>query len=326
MDTLEFIYFILQSSLRIMSPLLIVAIGALISEKSGVTNIALEGIMLLGAFFGIYVISLIEVNTFSPEIILLIGVLVGGLSGLVFSALHAFASIHMKANQIISATALNLFVPGFSIYLARTVLNESGVQQIGFITNFRIREIPILSQIPFIGDIFFTNTYLSFYIGLAVLGITIFILQKTRLGLRLRACGENPHAADAAGVHIYKMRYIGVLASGLLAGVGGVVYLTAVSNEYNATVSGMGFLALAVLVFGNWKPMRILLGAFLFGLLTAVSSPAVYPVIPGLSDLHLPSEFYSSLPYIMTLIVLVFSSKQSNMPKASGQIYDKGQR
>lgn len=319
MDTL---YFILNYSFLTMVPLLLVALGALISERSGIVNIALEGIMLMGAFLGIYVISILETNAMNSQWVLLVGLLVGGITGAIFSLLHAFAAINMKSDQVISATAINLMAPAFAIFVARTIL--SGRQQIIFYSNFRISAIPFLSDIPFLGDIFFQNTYIAFWISLLVLIIVSVFLNQTKLGLQLRSVGENPHAADSLGIKIHRIRYLGVLTSGFLAGFGGVALLTMIASEFNATVSGFGFLALAVLIFGNWKPSKILLGAFFFGVLRTVGS--VYFSIDFLEYLNWPEEFYELIPYVATLVVLVFSSKNSNAPKAAGQVYDPGKR
>lgn len=319
MDT---VYFILNYTFLPMIPLLIVALGALISERSGVVNIALEGIMLIGAFLGIYTISVLEPHAMDSQWVLLAGLLVGGIAGALFSLLHAFAAVNMKSDQVISATALNLVAPAFAVFVARTIL--SGRQQILFFSSFRIEEIPVLADIPVIGDIFFQNTYLAFFLGLLILGAVSFFLNKTKLGLHLRAVGENPHAADSLGIKIHHIRYLGVVTSGFLAGFGGVALLTMIASEFNATVSGYGFLALAVLIFGNWKPSKILLGAFFFGLMKTISS--VYIDIDFLSVLQWPGEFYELIPYVATLIVLIFSSKNSNSPKAAGQVYDPGKR
>lgn len=316
------VYFILNYTFLPMIPLLVVALGALISERSGVVNIALEGIMLMGAFLGIYVISVLETNAMNSQWVLIVGLLVGGITGALFSLLHAFAAINMKSDQIISATALNLMAPAFAIFVARTIL--SGRQQILFFSNFRIASIPVLGDIPVIGDIFFKNTYLAFYLALLILIIVSLFLSKTKLGLQLRSVGENPHAADSLGIKIHRIRYLGVVTSGFLAGFGGVSLLTMIASEFNATVSGYGFLALAVLIFGNWKPSKILIGAFFFGLMRTIGS--VYIDIPFLNALQWPGEFYELIPFVATLVVLVFSSKNSNAPKAAGQIYDPGKR
>lgn len=320
---MNIVYDLFHLSLISAVPLLVVAIGAMISERSGVVNIALEGLMLMGAFIGIAVIKTLEDSGTSMSIqwILLIGILVGGVVGGVFALLHAYAAISMKSNQIISATALNLFAPAFAIFTARTIQNG---QQIPFTSVFKMSEVPLLSKIPFIGDLFFKDIFLSFYIGIFILIVVYFFIYKTRFGLRLRACGENPHAADSLGINIYKMRYIAVSLSGVLAGMGGVMFVTSTSTEFNATVAGYGFLALAVLIFGNWKPFRIMFAALFFGFMRTIA--AAHAMIPFLESLRIPSEFYNMIPYIATLIVLSFASKKSQAPKAAGQVYDQGRR
>ncbi len=319
---MELVYFVLQATFFTMIPLLVVALGGLFSEKSGIVNIALEGIMIIGAFAGIFVISILEKKSLPTQLVLLIGLLVGGVAGMIFSLFHAFASVNLKADQTISGTALNIFAPAFAMFVSRTLLG--GSKEIQFASSFKIKRIPFLSDIPVIGDIFFKNFYISFYIGIAILILSAFILNKTKLGLRIRACGENPSAADSVGINIYKIRYIGVLISGFLAGIGGVIFIMSATQGFAATVSGYGFLALAVLIFGNWKPSRILFSSFFFGIMTTLA--AIYKSIPLLDGLGLPEEFYYMLPYIATLVVLAITSKNSNAPKASGVIYDKGAR
>ncbi|MEA5065481.1 MAG: ABC transporter permease, partial [Eubacteriales bacterium] len=182
----------------------------------------------------------------------------------------------------------------------------------------------VLGDIPILGPLLFQYTYITTYIGLAILIGAAFALYKTRFGLRLRACGEHPAAADSVGVNVSRIRYTGVLISGALAGLGGLVFVVPTSVNFNATVAGYGFLALAVLIFGQWKPLRIFLAALFFGLMKTVS--ASYSGLPVLQDLPIPSDVYKMIPYIATLIVLAFSSKQSRAPKASGVPYDKGTR
>lgn len=312
---------IIQLSFVSIIPLLIVALGGLMSEKSGVTNIALEGIMLMGAFIGIWAIQILEKTGMNVQLVYLLGILIGGIIGIIFSFFHAFASINMKADQIISATALNLFAPAFAIFTARSII---GGQQVQFNSVFRINKIPLLGDIPIIGEIFFSKTYISFYIGITLLIIVWIFLYKTKTGLRIRATGENPSAADSLGVNIYKIRYLSVLSSGFLAGMGGVIFVATTSSRFDATVAGFGFLSLAVLIFGNWQPGRILFAAVFFGFFRTISS--AYSSIPFLSNLKLPREVYQMLPYIITLIVLAFFSKSSRAPKAVGEVYDQGKR
>lgn len=317
---MEMFYFLCQQTMFFAIPLLVVALGGLFSERSGVINIALEGIMTMGAFTGIAFIAFMT-DKMPHQLLLILALLVAGGTGVIFSLLHAYASINMKADQTISGTALNTFAPAFCIFTARLFQNA---QQIAFVNNFRIKSVPILGDIPVIGDMFFKNTYLTTYIGIALLFVSYVLIYKTRFGLRLRACGELPQAADAAGVNVYKIRYAGVMISGFLAGIGGLIFVIPTSTNFNATVSGYGFLALAVLIFGQWKPFKILFAAFFFGFMKTIA--AAYSGIPFLASLGIPSEFYKSIPYIATLIVLAFVSKNSAAPLASGEPFDKGKR
>ena len=317
MDT---IFFLVQQTWFFAIPLLVVALGGLFSERSGVINIALEGIMLIGALCGIGFIHIFN-HAMPPQLLLLCAVLVAGAAGIVFSLFHAFAAIHMKADQVISGTALNTFAPAFCIFIARTFQQT---QQIQFENVFRIESVPVLGSIPIIGDLLFKNTYITTYIGLLFLVLAWVIIYKTRFGLRLRACGELPQAADSAGISVYKMRYAGTLISGFLAGIGGLIFVVPTSNVFNADVAGYGFLALAVLIFGQWKPVRIFFAALVFGFMKTVA--ATSSGIPFLAGLNIPPYIYKMVPYIATLIVLAFVSKNSAAPAAEGEPFDKGKR
>ena len=317
MDTL---YFVVQQTMFFSIPLLIVAIGAMFSERSGVINIALEGTMIIGAFASILFINIYQ-SMIPGQPVLIIAIFIAIGSGMLISLAHAYASINMKANQIISGTAINLFAPAFAIYAARM---QGRTQQIPFVNQFRIDSVPILGDIPVIGPMFFQQTFITTYLGFAILAIAWITLYRTKFGLRLRACGEHPQAADSLGINVYKMRYAGVLISGALAGLGGLVFVIPTSTLFNASVSGYGFLALAVLIFGQWKPGRILFAAFFFGILKAVASS--YSGIPFLFALGIPAYIYRMSPYIATLIVLAFTSKNSQAPRAGGIPYDAGVR
>lgn len=227
----------------------------------------------------------------------------------------------MKANQTISGTALNMFAPAFAIFVARVI---QGVQQIQFNNTFRIESVPVLGKIPFLGPLLFQNTYITTYLGILILIASTLVLYRTRFGLRLRSCGEHPQAADAAGINVYRMQYAGVLISGVLGGLGGLVFVVPTSTNFNADVAGYGFLALAVLIFGQWKPVRIMWASLFFGLMKAVA--AAYSGIPFLAATGIPSYVYKMIPYLATLIVLIFTSRNSQAPRASGVPYDKGQR
>lgn len=314
------IYFLSQQTMFYSIPLLVVALGGMFSERSGVINIALDGIMILGAFVGLFFMYSMQ-DTMSGQLLLILSMLIAAGTGIIFSLFHAYASIYQNANQVISGTALNMFAPAFAIFTARMII---GVQQVPFENTFRITQVPLLSKIPILGPMFFTNTYITTFIGIGILLLSAFFLLKTRFGLRLRACGEHPQAADAAGVNVRRMRLIGVIISGALAGLGGLILMVPITTAFNGTVSGFGFLALAVLIFGQWKPRRILMAAFFFGFMQTIA--AAYTGIPFLSNLNIPGNVFKSIPYLATIIVLAFTSKRSAAPAAAGEPYDPGKR
>ena len=319
---MDAIYFLVQQMMFFSIPLLIVALGGMFSERSGVVNIALEGIMVAGAFCSILFISQMQ-HLLSGQLLLLLAIVVAAVSGMLFSLLHAYAAINLRSDQTISGTALNMIAPAAAIYLAR-MIQPNGVQQIQFTNTFRITKVPVLGDIPVLGPLLFQNSYITTYVGFLILVVSALVLYKTRFGLRLRACGEHPQAADSVGINVYRMRYAGVLISGALGGLGGLVYVIPTSTNFNATVAGYGFLALAVLIFGQWKPLRILFAAFFFGLMKTIASS--YSGIPFLQSLGIPSDIYKMVPFIATLVVLAFTSKKSQAPRASGVPYDKGAR
>ena len=313
---MDIILNVLNQTLVFTIPLLVVALGGMFSERSGVVNIALEGIMIGGAFVGVYFIYLMQsANTsLNPQLLLILALIVAGIFGALLSLLHAFATI--------SWTASNMLAPGLGLFLAKLIFN--GNSSVPFSNTFRIHEIPVLSQIPILGPILFKGAYITTYLGIIILILSVIFLNKTRAGLRLRACGENPQAADAAGVSVYKYRYIGVLLSGFLGGMGGLIYIIPISTVFNSDVGGYGFLALAILIFGNWQPYRIAAASLFFGIMKTLAY--TYTAIPFLSALGFPSVVYKLIPYVATLILLAFTSKNSAAPKASGIPYDKSKR
>lgn len=317
---MNILYFVVQQTMFFAIPLLVVALGAMFAERSGVINIAMEGIMVMGAFAGILFINTFE-NTLRGQSFMILAILVSGIAGGVFSLLHAFASVNLKADQTISGTALNLFAPAFAIFVARMV---QGKQQISFLDTFHIKKIPLLGDIPVLGDMFFKHTYLTTFLGIIILIAAAIVINKTKFGLRLRACGENPQAADSVGINVYKIRYAGVIISGVLGGIGGLAFVVPTSTNFSASVAGYGFLAIAVLIFGQWRVGRIFGAAVFFGIMKTLSS--TYSGIPVLKDLPLPDGLYKMIPYVATLVVLAFLSKNSQAPKAEGIPYDKGSR
>ncbi len=297
-------------------PLLITALGGLFSERSGVVNIGLEGLMVIG-----YFCTAITIMQLQPELgssAVPIGLLMGFIGGAVFSLLHAFASINLNANQVISGTAINMMAGAITVYLARTITGSGNILIRSGLTR---RTIPVLSEIPVIGRLFFTQTYATTWLVLAILLISWFFLYRTAFGLRLRACGEHPAAAAAAGVNVYFMRYIGVMVSGAFAGLGGGTIMVTYSGEFSGSVAGLGFLALASLIFGQWKPFGVLGATFFFGF--AITIANVSQVIPEFAVI--PPVILRIFPYVVTLLALVIFSKSSQAPKAVGEPYYPGQ-
>lgn len=298
-------------------PLLITALGGLFSERSGIVNIGLEGLMVIGMFTSALVIYTLE--PIYPGTAIWFGLMAAVIAGSLFSLLHAFACITLNANQVISGIAINMIAGALTTYLAR---NITGSGNILIVHSLSRKTIPVLSQIPLVGRLFFTQTYATTWVVLAILALSSFVLYKTVFGLRLRACGEHPHAADSAGINVYLIRYIGVMLSGAFAGLGGAIVIVTYSGEFSGTAAGLGFLALAALIFGQWKPAGILAATFFFGIASTVAN--VSQVIPALAAI--PGIILKTSPYILTLFALVLSSKLSQAPKALGEPYDKGKR
>ncbi|MEE0107280.1 MAG: ABC transporter permease [Lachnospiraceae bacterium] len=310
---------LLQYTLIFASVLILVALGGCFSEHSGVINIGLEGIMVMGALGGALMMKYLPGSTATPFIIILV-ILASVVFGMIFSLLLGVASIHFNADQTLVGTALNLLGPALAVVIVRAINTAESVDNVSSTIAYRHAKQAFLVNI---GKFEFSWFML---ISFFVLVASYIVLYKTKFGLRLMACGEHPQAADSVGINVYKMRYAGVLISGALGGLGGLVYITAGVSEWKFEngVAGFGFLALAVMIFGQWKPVNIGLAALLFGLFRALSN--VYTGFPALVALKLPSTLYNMFPYIISLIVLVFVSKNSRAPKAEGIPYDKGQR
>ena len=294
----------LPSVLMIVSPILITACGGMICERSGVVNIALEGLMGIGAFAAAAFHVLNEVALGGASV--WIALLVGAFCGMIMSLIHAFASISLNADQTISGTGINLIVNGITIFMAQILFNADRTQP------YQMGMKPIMS----IGGI-----YPTAFIALAVVLIVWFVMYKLPFGLRLRACGEHPQAAASVGIKVKKIRYIAVLTSGFLGGLaGGCLVLTQTLQFTSTTINGTGFIALAAVSFGRWRPAGISLSSLLFGAAVAFS---IYVVnIPSLKNL-LPSEFFSLLPYVITIAALVVFSGKNYAPLASGKPFDQ---
>lgn len=334
--------FLIQQTLLFAVPLMLVALAGVCAERSGVINLALEGIMIFGAFVGVLFIRIMqETGLFQQEqgqILLILTMIVAAILGGLFSLLLAFSAINLKADQTIGGTALNMLAPAVVLFFINLIAQQNtlGMVKGGAASWFMIRPSNFglpkdYSWGPLL-DIFINKVYLSTYICLLVfIGVSIF-LYKTKTGLRLRSCGENPQAADSLGINVYKMRYLGVVLSGMLAGMGGFTYaLTTTNCSSTGEVAGYGFLALAVMIFGNWNPINIAFGGMLFGLFKCIAAAYATLDINGdgvfmLAEIGISPYVYRMLPYLVTLIVLAFTSKNSRVPKAEGIPYDKGQR
>ena len=310
---------LLQYTLIFASVLVLVALGGCFSEHSGVINIGLEGIMVMGALGGALMMKFLPGDT-SAFVIILLVVLAAILMGMVYSLLLAVAAVNFKADQTLVGTAMNLLGTAGATVFVKAMNTAESVDNVSSTIQYIDAKKAFLVNI---GGFEFNWFMLLALIALAAAYV---VLYKTRFGLRLCACGEHPQAADSVGINVYKMRYAGVLISGMLGGLGGIVYITAGVSEWKFEngVAGFGFLALAVMIFGQWKPTRIALAALLFGFFRALGN--VYTGFDFLKALELPSSVYNMLPYIISLVVLAFTSKKSRSPKAEGIPYDKGQR
>ena len=309
---------LIQYTLIFSSVLILVALGGCISEHSGVINLGLEGIMVIGALGGALMMRFCQ--TESAFVMVLLVILAAAFFGLVYSALLGVACINFKADQTLVGTALNLLGTAAATVFVKAL-------------NTSMNPDDHSSEIEYVRarKMFITNINgfeFNWFMLIAVIAVIVVavMLYRTRFGLRLMACGEHPKAADSVGINVYKMRWAGVLLSGILGGLGGICYILAGVSiwKFENGVAGFGFLALAVMIFGQWKPGRIALAALLFGLFRALSN--TYVGFPSLAALNLPGNVYNMMPYIVSLIVLALTSKNSRAPKAEGIPYDKGSR
>jgi len=310
---------LIQYTLTFASVLLLVALGGCISERSGVINLGLEGIMVIGAMGGALAMRYLPAG--SPALVIILCVLLAAaLMGVLYSSLLAVASINFKADQTIIGTAMNILGVAAATVIVKAINTAANPDDVSSVIQYAIPKQAFLVNI---GGFEFSWFMVVTVLALIVIHVLLF---KTRFGLRLMACGEHPQAADSVGINVYKMRWAGVLISGALGGLGGIVFITAGVSEWRFEygVAGFGFLSLAVMIFGQWNPIRIALAALLFGLFRALSN--VYMGFDFLAALNLPSQVYNMLPYIISLIVLAFTSQNSRAPKAEGVPYDKGSR
>ena len=315
--------FIIQKTIIYAIPLLIVALAGMFAERSGVINLALEGEMIFGSFMGaiaVYGFQMSGAFENSPQLMFIVAMIIAAASGAVFSLLLSFSAINLKADQTIGGTALNMLAPAIVCTMG-LAYNKKEKLVMPKSTNYVI----INDNISEFGKIFADKMYISTYIVIAVFVLLSIWVYKSKTGTRMRACGEHPQAAASVGVNVYAMRYLGTTISGALAGLGGYVYIaTTAGGTADSSVAGMGFLALAIMIFGNWKPLGIALGAIMFGFLKCLS--VMSSQIDFLNSLELPMYFYNIIPYFMVLVVLALTAKKSGCPKAEGIPYDKGMR
>ncbi len=310
---------LVQYTLIFASVLMLVALGGCFSEHSGVINLGLEGIMVMGALGGALAMKYMGADASAPAIIF--GTTLAAIvCGVVFSLLLAFACVNFNADQTLVGTAMNLLATALATIIARAINTAEDPNNVSNTIQYIQQKKALIVNI----NGFEFSWFMLF--ALVALILAYIILYKTRFGLRLIACGENPQAADSVGINVYKMRWAGVLISGLLGGLGGIVYITAGVSEwkFEVGVAGFGFLSLAVMIFGQWKPQRIALAALMFGFFRALSN--VYSGIAFLNALNIDSKIYNMMPYIISLIVLAFTSRNSAAPKAEGIPYEKGSR
>lgn len=316
MSIVTILSILVSSMIVYAAPLIFTSIGGAYSEHAGVVNVGLEGIMVMGAFSGI-IFNL----TFEPELGSLtpwLSLIVAAGIGVLFSLIHAVATIHFRADHIVSGTVLNLMAPPLAVFLVKAMYNKGQTDNIK--VAFGKTSIPVLSKIPVIGDIFFNNASIIGWIAILFSFVAWFIMFKTKFGLRLRSVGEHPQAADTLGINVYRMRYLGVMISGALAGIGGAIYAQSVSVNFAVTtIVGPGFIALAAMIFGKWNPIGAMLASLFFG---ASQSLAVIgnqlPLLKGI-----PSIYLQIAPYVLTMVVLAAFFGQAVAPKADGVNYIK---
>lgn len=319
MSILHVLELIIPTALFVAAPLIFTALGGMFSERSGVVNIGLEGLMVIGAFVAI-VFNLTFADQFGDATPWL-SILAALAAGALLSVLHAVASITFRADQVVSGVAINFLAIGLALFLIKLFYDKGQTDRIT--ESFSKIDIPVLSDIPVIGPLFFSNGYITTYIAIFTAFAVWFVMYKTPFGLRLRAVGEHPMAADTMGINVTKMRYIGVILSGAFAGVGGAVYATIIARDFShATISGQGFMALAALIFGKWHPLGAMGAAIFFGLAQGLS--VIGGQIPLLEDI--PTMYLLITPYVLTILALTGFIGRADAPKALGTPYEKGKR
>lgn len=307
---------LIPSMLVYAAPLILTSIGGVFSERSGVVNVGLEGIMVIGAFTGI--VFNLEMAESLGKATPWLSLLVAGVAGLVFSLIHAVATVNFRADHVVSGTVLNLMAPALAIFLTKVFYGKGQTDNIQYA--FGKFNFPVLADLPIVGDIFFKNTSLAGYLTVAFAFVAWYILYKTRFGLRLRSVGEHPQAADTLGINVYLMKYYGIMISGFLGGMGGALYAQSVSVNFAVTtILGPGFIALAAMIFGRWNPIGAMLSSLFFGL--SQSLAVIGGQISFLSKV--PTVYLQMAPYLLTIIVLAAFFGKAVGPKAGGVNYIK---
>ena len=315
---------ILQKTMIYATPLLIVALAGCFSERSGIINLALEGEMIFGAFIGALCVNAWQVaGTFvdNQQLMFVLALLISGVAAALFSLLLSYAAIKLKVDQTIAGTALNMLAPAIFLTVCLVFFNQEKLVM-NPMPNYVILHKGDMNPLY---EIFCNKAYISTYIIFGLFVVLSIWLYKSKTGTHLRACGEHPQAADSVGINVYKMRFLGTTISGFLAGIGGYAYIATVSaGTAESSVGGMGFLALAIMIFGNWNPVGIFFGSLLFGFLKCIGPLAGQ--ISFLNSLGLDIYFYNIIPFVIVIIVLIISRNKSGCPKAEGIPYDTGQR
>lgn len=320
MSIMEILGIIIPAAIFSAAPLILTALGGVFSERSGVVNIGLEGLMVMGAFVGGTATIFAQnwgFGAFSPWFALLVAIIIGA----IFSLLHAVATVTFRADHVVSGVAINFLAVGLGVFLTKKIFHSG---QSPYISQ-RIYEInvPYLKDIPVIGPLLFQNAYLTSYVAIILAFVVWYVIYKTPFGLRLRSVGENPMAADTMGINVAKMRYIGVMLSGAFGGLGGAVYVTSISTNFSAsTIAGQGYMALAAMIFGKWNPLGALGAALFFGFAQSLS--VIGGAIPLLHGI--PSVYLQIAPYVLTILALAGFIGRAEAPKADGINYIKGQR
>ena len=314
-------WLLLKYTLLYAAVLMLVALGGMFAERSGVINIALEGIMVIGGLVGVVMINILNAAGVPVFLGILLAILGAAVAGMLYSSLLAFSAINLKADQTIGGTALNLLATAVAMVIAKRI-NGNDSPKISYNTNTN----PVLNNLHFSFNLGPLTVNWFIVVSLVALAAAWFILYRSRFGMRLMACGEHPQAADSVGINVYKMRWAGVLMSGALGGIGGMAYIVPAVGDWNFEmgVAGMGFLALAVMIFGQWKPLKIAGAALFFAVFRAMAN--IFDSISILAGLGWPKEIYNMMPFIASMVVLAFTSKKSRAPKAEGIPYDKGSR